>query len=46
MENSFIHMQILVRLHVNKTNFHMEGFALGLALKQAKGNSEIAQHLL
>ena len=31
---SFIHMQILVHLHVNKTNFHMKGFALGLALKQ------------
>ena len=44
MEISFIHMQILVHLHVNKTNFHMKGFALGLALKQleAKGNSEIA----
>ena len=43
MEISFIHMQILVHLHVNKTDFHMKGFALGLALKQeAKGNSEIA----
>ena len=31
---SFIHAQILVHLHVNKTNFHMKGFALGLALKQ------------
>ena len=29
-------------LHVNKTNFHMKGFALGLTLKQAKGNLEIA----
>ena len=26
--------QILVYLHVNKTNFHMKGFVLGLALKQ------------
>ena len=34
MEISFIHTQILVHLHVNKTNFHMKGFALGLALKQ------------
>ena len=33
-EISFIHTQILVHLHVNKTNFHMKGFALGLALKQ------------
>ena len=29
-------MQILVHLHVNKTNFHMKGFALGLALKQRR----------
>ena len=28
--------QILVHLHVNKTNFHMKGFALGLALKQRR----------
>ena len=34
MEISFIHTQILVHLHVNKTNFYMKGFALGLALKQ------------
>ena len=34
MEISFIHTQMLVHLHVNKTNFHMKGFALGLALKQ------------
>ena len=33
---SFIHMQILVHLHVNKTNFHMKGFAPGLALKQRR----------
>ena len=31
---SFIHMEILVHLHVNKTNFHMKGFTLGLTLKQ------------
>ena len=34
MEIGFIHMQILLHLHVNQTNFHMKGFALGLALKQ------------
>ena len=28
--------QILVHLHVNKTSFHMKGFALGLALKQRR----------
>ena len=32
----------LVHLHENKTNFHMKSlFALGLGLKQAKGNLEI-----
>ena len=36
MEISFIHMQILVHLHVNKTNFYMKGFALGLALRQRR----------
>ena len=36
MEISFIHTQILVQLHVNKTNFHVKGFALGLALKQRR----------
>ena len=36
MEISFIHTQILVQLHVNKTNFHMKGFTLGLALKQRR----------
>ena len=25
---------MLIHLHVNKTNFHMKGIALGLALKQ------------
>ena len=34
LEISFIHLQSLVHLHVNKTNFHMKGFTLGLALKQ------------
>ena len=34
MKISFIHMQMLVHLHVNKTNLHMKGLALGLALKQ------------
>ena len=36
MEISFIHSQILVHLHVDKINFHMKGFALGLALKQRR----------
>ena len=34
MKVSFIQTQILVHLHVNKTNFRMNGFPLGLALKQ------------
>ena len=38
MKISFIHMQILVHLHVNKTNFHKKGFTPGLA--ETKGNSE------
>ena len=42
MEISFIQMQIWVHLHVNKTNFHLKGFTLGLVLKEAKGNSEMA----
>ena len=44
MEISFIHTPILVHLHVNKTNFHVKGFALGLASKQRQKaiNSEIA----
>ena len=42
MEISFIHTQILVHLQVNKTNFHMKGFTLGLAL----GKSSITVHLL
>ena len=29
-------MQILVHLHVNKMNFYMKGFALGIALKQRR----------
>ena len=36
MEISFVHTQILVHLRVNKTNFHMKDFALGLALKQRR----------
>ena len=36
MEISFIHTQVLVHLHVNKTNFHRKGFAPGLALKQRR----------
>ena len=39
MEISYIHTEISFHLHVNKTTFHMKGFALGLAMK---GNSEIA----
>ena len=34
MEISFIHMQILFHLHVNKTSFHVKGFVQGLALEQ------------
>ena len=36
MEISFIHMQTVVHLHVNKSNFHMKGFTLGLPLKQRR----------
>ena len=36
MEINFVHTQILVHLHVNKTNFHTKGFALELALKQRR----------
>ena len=36
MKISFIHMQIVVHLCVNKTNFPMKGFALGLPLKQRR----------
>ena len=36
MEISFVYMQILVHLHVNKTNFHMKGFAPEIALKQRR----------
>ena len=45
MEISFIHMQILVLFHVNKTNFHMKGFTLGLFKTEVKGNSEIAFYM-
>ena len=44
MEISFIHLQILVHLHVNKTSFHMKGFTLGLALKQRR--KQLGNHLL
>ena len=44
---SFIQMEMNQNLRVYKTNFHMKGFALGFALKQAEGNSEIDYyHLL
>ena len=33
MKISFIHMQMFVNLPVNKTDFDMKGFALGLTLK-------------
>ena len=36
MEISFIHMQILIHVHVNKTKFHLKGFTLRLALKQRR----------
>ena len=36
MEISFIHMSMNQNVRVNKTNFHMKGFALGLALKQKR----------
>ena len=36
MEISFIYKELLVHLRVNKTDFHMKGFALGLALKQRR----------
>ena len=36
---SFIHMKMNQNLRVNKTNFHMKGFALGLALKQRRNTT-------
>ena len=36
MKIGLIQMQILVHLHVDKTNFHTKGFAVGLALKQRR----------
>ena len=36
MWTSSIHTQILVHLHVNKTDFHIKDFAQGLALKQRR----------
>ena len=44
MEISFIHMQSLVHLHVNKTNFHMKGFAPGLAWN--RGETQLGNRLL
>ena len=42
MEISFIHMQILVHLHVNKTDFHMKGFVLGLTRGERQlGNRQV-----
>ena len=47
MENSFIHTQILVHLHVNKTNFHIKRLRTRTRFEtEAKGNSEIASFLL
>ena len=46
MEISFIHMQIWVHFHVNKTNFHMKGFALGLALVQRRNGTRKSPILL
>ena len=40
MRISFIHMQILVCIRVNKTNVHMKDFTLGLALKQRQKATE------
>ena len=36
IEINFIHTQILVHLRVSKTDFHMKGLAVGLALKQRR----------
>ena len=36
MEISFIHTKNLVHLRVNRTKFHVKGFALGLAMKQSR----------
>ena len=38
-ENLFYSHAHLVHLHVNKTNFDMKGFALGLTLKQRRNAS-------
>ena len=48
MEIYFIHMSMNQNFHVNKANFHMKGFALGLALKQRRNatrKSPIVQNL-
>ena len=36
MEISFIHMSMNQNMRVNKTNFHMKDFVLGLVLKQRR----------
>ena len=38
-------MQILVHLHVNKTNFHMKDSAPGLALKQRQLGNRLLQRI-
>ena len=42
MEISSIHTQIWVHIHVNKTDFHIKDFVLGLGLKPTKISSKIA----
>ena len=44
MKISFIHTQIVVPLHVNKTSFHMNDFALGLTLKQRRKATRKSPH--
>ena len=39
MNSSFIHMETNHNLRVNKTDFHMKGFTLGLALKQRRNTT-------
>ena len=46
MRISFIHMQILVCIRVNKTNVHMKDFTLGLALKQKQKATDQSLMLL
>ena len=42
MNTCFIHMQILVHLLVNKTNFHMKDSTCTRFETEAKGNWEMA----